>query len=65
MKQTGHLKNDETLTFSKIKQLLKERFKTIDYKLAKEDVRPFIKNESELDLWNEEFFTTITDMIEE
>jgi predicted nucleotidyltransferase component of viral defense system len=65
MKQTGNLKEDEKLDYPKIKQLLKERFALIDYKLAKEDVRPFIKNESELDSWNKELFIAITDLIEE
>lgn len=40
--------------------LLNERFAAIDYKQAKEDVVPFIKDKHRLDIWSVEFFTEIT-----
>lgn len=43
--------------------LLRERFSTIDYEQAKQDVLPFIKDKSKLELWSKEFFEDITDSI--
>ena len=40
--------------------LLNERFNTIDFEQAKQDVLPFIADKSKLDLWNKEFFIEIT-----
>lgn len=40
--------------------LLNKRFSQIDYKQAKEDVVPFIKDKNKLDIWSVEFFTEIT-----
>lgn len=40
--------------------LLNENFAAIDYKQAKEDVVPFIKDKNKLDIWSAKFFTEIT-----
>lgn len=40
--------------------LLNERFAAIDYKQAKEDVVPFIKDKNKLDIWSAKFFAEIT-----
>lgn len=50
--------NRETLI-----QMLNERFAQIDYEKAKEDVIPFVKDKSKLDIWSKEFFTAITQNI--
>ena len=47
-----------------LRELLKEKFKEINYDNAREDVKPFIKNISSLDLWSKEFFISITDKLE-
>ena len=60
MVQTGHFDIDEELTIEKLKDLLIEKFNTIDYSSAKEDVLPFIKDKTKLDIWNKEFFIDIT-----
>lgn len=65
MKQTGQLEEKETLNIAKVKKLLKDKFKIINYTLAKQDALPFINNVSELDSWNEEMFISITDLIPE
>lgn len=44
-----------------IKKMLIERFNEIDFEQAKEDVIPFIKDPSVLDIWSKEFFIAITD----
>jgi hypothetical protein len=42
---------------------LEKRFNQIDYDIAKSDVKPFIKDQSSLDLWSREFFNSITKQI--
>lgn len=64
MKQSGHIKEDESLDLNKIKELLKAKFNEIDYKLAIEDVTPFIKNTEELRFWDKEFFLSLVNMID-
>jgi predicted nucleotidyltransferase component of viral defense system len=60
MKQTKTI--DEDIKFSRdvLIDILEKRFDQIDYDIAKSDVRPFIKDQSTLDLWNPEFFKSIT-----
>lgn len=41
-------------------ELLINKFREIDYNKSREDVIPFIRNVSELDIWSEEFFVSIT-----
>ena len=43
-----------------LKKMLIKKFNEIDYKEAKEDVIPFIKNIESLYLWNSDFFISIT-----
>ena len=43
-----------------LRELLINKFREIDYKKSREDVIPFIRNVSELDIWSEEFFVSIT-----
>jgi Uncharacterized conserved protein len=61
MEQTGHWKSAETLTFAKLKELLNERFNSVDFDEAKRDVRPFIADGDKLSLWSKEFFCAITE----
>ena len=58
--QTGTFNETDDLTLDGLKNLLNNRFDKIDYKLAKQDVLPFIKNPSSLDFWSAEFFKQIT-----
>lgn len=46
-----------------IRKMLIERFNEIDFEQAKEDVKPFIKDPSVLDIWSKEFFIAITDQL--
>lgn len=52
----GTIDKDEILTVEKVKDLLKKRVTEINLNEAKEDVKPFIRNQSELDLWSIDFF---------
>ncbi len=59
--QTGQISEDFDLTEDSLKQMLAERFKTIDYEKAKMDVLPFLSDDSKLDIWSVDFFTQITE----
>lgn len=45
-------------------KLLKERLASIDINLVKEDVRPFLKDRTMMDIWSTEYFLQLADMIE-
>lgn len=55
------IKEDEKFEIEDLKMMLENKFKEINYKDAKDDVIPFIIDLASLDLWNEEFFISITD----
>ncbi|MCF0217009.1 MAG: nucleotidyl transferase AbiEii/AbiGii toxin family protein [Fibrobacteraceae bacterium] len=61
LEQTGDWNGADKLNAEKLKNLLMERFATIDFAEAKKDVLPFIQNPGSLKLWSTEFFCTITD----
>lgn len=61
MEQTGHWNSAEMLTLRKLKALLKERFFSVDFEVAKKDVCPFINDTDKLALWSADFFCSITD----
>jgi predicted nucleotidyltransferase component of viral defense system len=58
--QSGHIKEDTNFELSDIKNMLSDRFDSIDYKQAKGDVTPFIRDTSVLDVWSADFFKQIT-----
>jgi predicted nucleotidyltransferase component of viral defense system len=58
--QSNYIAEDYDLTIENLKQLLNERFSNMDFAQAKEDVLPFVKDKSKLDLWSKEFFIEIT-----
>lgn len=57
LKNTGGIiEEGESLSLEKVKELLKNRFSTVDYKSAKDDASNFIVDKSSLDLWGKELF---------
>lgn len=61
LEQSGHWNEaDGNLTIDKLKQMLCERFGSIDFNDAKNDVSKFIGDQHKLDLWSPEFFISIT-----
>jgi len=60
MRQSGHLETEETLDDNKLRQRLYERFMTLDFKQAREDIIPFIKDRRETELWSSDFFSSVT-----
>ena len=61
--QTGHISENEELTLDDVKRMVRERFSSIDYDQAKQDVLPFIKRTNAIDLWSEDFFSKITETL--
>lgn len=55
MRQSGHW-SGEPMTSQILEHLLRERFSTIDFKQASGEVRVFVHDPRELDLWSREFF---------
>ena len=58
--QSKLINEDYDLTIENLKALLNERFINLDIEQAKQDVLPFIKDKTKLDLWSKEFFIEIT-----
>jgi len=58
--QTDFIKESDDLTVECLRRMLCERFADIDFEQAKDDVFPFVKDKSKLELWNKDFFTQIT-----
>lgn len=58
--QSNYIKEDFNLTIETLKELLNERFANMDFVQAKEDVLPFVRDKSKLELWSKEFFIEIT-----
>ncbi|MBO4667350.1 MAG: nucleotidyl transferase AbiEii/AbiGii toxin family protein [Bacilli bacterium] len=63
LKNTGIIKENETLTLNKVKEMLRNKFNNIDYESAKEDVSNFINNKESLNLWSKELFLSTLDKI--
>lgn len=60
---SGFIDPKSDLTRQTLIELLDERFASIDYEQAKQDVRPFVKDTLKLDIWSADFFTQITNGI--
>ena len=58
--QSGHINNNEIFTLKDLSNLLIDKFGIIDYKQAKDDIKRFIKDSGQLELWSKDFFQTFT-----
>lgn len=56
--------NQLELTEELFLELLKERLRKTDIEMVKADVRPFLKCQSELDIWSTDYFLQLADMIQ-
>lgn len=65
LEDSGVIKADDPFTMDTLKTMLIERFDNIDYEIAKQDVLPFIKDASKLELWNKDFFISITENLKD
>lgn len=57
----GRINDNETLTLERVKEFLRERFLSVDYESAKEDVANFISDKEGLNLWKKELFLSTLD----
>ena len=64
MTQTGHWQEDCELDIAQLRRLLQERFRQVDFDQARSDVRPFIRDDAELELWNSAFFRSLAPRVE-
>lgn len=55
--------NNEDITPELFKDRLKEHLSTADIKQVKEDVLPFVRNPKELDIWSNDYFVQLADMM--
>jgi hypothetical protein len=62
MRQSGHW-NGEPINLDILKGLLLERFNGIDFKIAADEVRVFISDPRELELWSPSFFNDLAKRI--
>ena len=58
--QSGFISEDMKCTLPELRHMLYERFDTIDFRQAKQDVEPFIRDTASLNMWNADFFKQIT-----
>ena len=59
--QSGYITDETECSLDEIKQMLNKKFDSIDYEQAKNDVAPFIRDTSSINLWSAEFFKQITE----
>lgn len=57
---SNFISQTDTFDINILKEMLYERFDSIDFDSAKEDVKNFVKDKSALELWEPEFFKEIT-----
>ena len=55
--------NNEFITPELFKEKLKERLSTANINQVKEDVLPFVRNPKELDIWSNDYFVQLADMV--
>ena len=58
--KSSFISEDVECTLLELRHMLYERFDTIDFHQAKQDVEPFIKDTASLNMWNADFFKQIT-----
>ena len=58
--QSGFISDDVECTLPEIQHMLYERFDMIDFRQAKQDVEPFVRDAVTLNLWSTDFFKQIT-----
>ena len=61
--ESKYIEDNCNFDINMLKELLINKFNEIDYKEAREDVMPFIRNVETLNAWNKDFFISITKRI--
>jgi hypothetical protein len=63
MRQSGDWPRQTPLDAVGLRTRLEERFATVNFDQAKEDIAPFLKDPRELSLWNSGFFAALIPQI--
>lgn len=61
--QQTHNYDKESMTFSVFKELLKKRIIETDINLVQNDVQPFIKDQSQIEIWSTDYFLQLVDRV--
>ena len=64
MEQTGHWQAGDDLDVARLRRLLTRRFEQVDFDQARSDVRPFIRDDAELALWDRTFFQSLAGRVD-
>jgi hypothetical protein len=56
--------NEKKFTPDTFKKMLKERIEKTNIEAVKRDVRPFLKNPQEMEIWSTEYFLQLIDMVQ-
>ena len=59
MRQSGDYPDSHPLTLERLREFLNLSIDTVDIEMLKSDVRPFIRDRQELDLWSRDFFRMV------
>ena len=63
--QTNTISETDEFNLAIVKEMLNKKFDDINFEDAKKDVTPFIKDIQSLNVWNKDFFKTISSQITE
>ena len=61
--QSGSV-SSEGLTSNELRKMLKDKIMKTSIEMVKNDVRPFIKNPGEMEIWSTDYFVQLVDMME-
>ena len=64
MEQTGHWQAGDDLDVARLRRLLTRRFEQVDFDQARSDIRPFIRDDAELALWDRTFFQSLAGRVD-
>ena len=62
--ESKYIESDSNFDINTLKELLINKFNKINYEEVKEDLIPFIKNVDSLNIWNKDFFISITNKLQ-
>lgn len=63
MRQSGDYPDGQALTLSRLHGFLLETVEGSDIEMLKQDLRPFIRDQQELELWSKDFFRQIVTLL--
>lgn len=58
---SGVIKAKDEFTIEQLKSMLYEKFKQVDFQLAKDDVIEFINDKRKIEIWSSEFFCDVSE----